>query len=641
MIAENAAHARWVKANLHAADVVAITATAADTLEALGVPHRLAAEFVSMTALASAARDANARTWTLATDLERFGAAHHPDAIDAAEPGVVSGHAYALQHSTLTIAARWWIVARIAVETGASAIHYLDTPVHFWFTGDGYAENPWTMMIRAWAATAGISLTVQVIDEGQSLHQGGPGPLDTRWMSRLMRGSRRALHRLVPRRPYADPDMLSERDRESLRGLTMLAVGGVSFDWSAVAPALEAAGARMVTLPVESVDTRFWNVGFGSMPGVPSPVPDTTETERLGRIFDEWAGRCAPALPLLGADLFPAIAPHVRAVFQCGPALSRHAAAVSRETLDRIRPDVVTFFAMPWLVTHSFALQARRRKIPVICYQHGGTYGTHDLPKQGLLEWSQADAMLTYGRAIVPPQHPWRPVTARVVTVGSARTAVMVRSRRRARSAGSIVRVLWIAEISTLNTIGSDFQVEDTRRYRLQTRALERLGRASGLRVMFRPYPGKEPDGTTAWVRRRQPGVTVDTTRSMSDALAETDLVISDSSSGTAWNEVLAARLPLVLFCDPAQTALVPSFAAVLDAACLWCRSDADLMAAVDRLAVGPQAFLVRERRDPTTFLDQYVLPQDGPGPVARAVAFLASLRRPHAVNPGEGAFRG
>ena len=639
VIVESAAHARWVKANLDAADVVAITATAAEALDALDVPHRIAAEFVSMNALAGAAREANERTWCLARDLERFAAAAQPDLIPEGEPGVVSGNSYFLQHSTLTIAARWWLVARIAAETGASAIRYLDSPVHFWFAGDGYAENPWTMAIRAWAETVGIGLTVEIIDEGELLHRGQPGALDRRWMSRLMRGSRRALRRLMPRKP--DLDRVQKRDRESLRGLTLLAVGGLSFDWSAMAPALRAAGVHVQTLPVESVDHRGWNAAFGRTPGAPSPVPDTVEAERLGRIFDEWAARCVPALPLLGTDLFPAMTSHLRAVFQCGPALSRHAAAVSHQLLDAVRPDVVTFWAMPWLVTDRLAREARQRSIPVVCYQHGGTYGTHDLPKQDLLEWSQADTILTYGPAIAPPAHPWRALTARVVPVGSERIATMARSARRTPARGSIVRLLWIAEISTLNTSGSDFQLEDTRRYRLQTRALERLGSTSGLHVTFRPYPGKEPDGTTAWIRRRQPGIAIDTTRAMGDALAETDLVISDSSSGTAWNEVLAMRLPLVLFCDPAQTALVPSFATVLDAACLWCRSDADLLAAVDRLALDPQGFLARERRDPTTFLDQYVLPQDGPGPVARTVAFLASLRQPHAVNPAEGTFRG
>ena len=188
--------------------------------------------------------------------------------------------------------------------------------------------------------------------------------------------------------------------------------------------------------------------------------------------------------------------------------------------------------------------------------------------------------------------------------------------------------VLWIGEISTRNTSGGDFQIEDTRRYRMQTSALQVLAAQAQLRVTFRPYPGKEPDGTTSWLRRQLPVVKIDTSRPMPDAIRQSHLVITDSSSGTAWNEVLALGSPLVLFCDPDQTPLVPSFEAALDAACIWCRDEDALREQMRRLAADPEAFVTGAARDTRAFLNQYVLPQEAPDPVHRVLAFLAGL--PH-----------
>ena len=634
VIIESAAHARWVAANRPSGRVVAITAVAADTLVALGVPHAAAAEFVSTRPVASVAGDANRGVWSLAKDLERFAAQRHSWIPGDEGPGFLSAHCYFLQYSVLTILTRWWIVTEIIRQTRAASFDYLDTPVHFWFAGDGYVANPWTTAIHEWAASHGVVMrTLTVDDDVSPRHQGESGALDRRLPARLVRASRRIVTRLSGGTPAIE---IGAAERRGLEGMNVLAVGGLAFDWQPVGRALAVISRVSVqTLPTRMIDGRAWNCAFeprttgtgrDAVIAAPSPIPDAAETEALVMVFDEWIAERHPVLPLLELDVLPALRTHLRAQFVSGPALLRHADAIAARALDIARPDVVTFFAMPWLATARLAFQARKRSIPTVCYQHGGTYGTHRLPKQDLLEQSQADCFLTYGPGVQADPHAWRQTTARHVPVGSARISAMTVAQR--PDTASRLDVLWIGEISTRNTSGGDFQTEDTRRYRMQTAALQVLAVQARLRVTFRPYPGKEPDGTTSWLRRQLPAVAIDTSRPMQDAIRRSHVVITDSSSGTAWNEVLALGSPLVLFCDPDQTPLVPSFEAALDAACIWCRDEDALQEQMRRLAADPEAFVTGAARDTRAFLDQYVVPQEAPDPVHRVLAFLAGL--PH-----------
>lgn len=645
VIIESAAHARWVAANKPKGQVVAITAVAADALAGLGLPHATASDFATTRPIAAVAGEANRRTWALARDLECFSSQRHSWIPSDAGPGFLSAHCYFLQHSVLTILTRWWIVAEIIRQTGATSVDYLDTPVHFWFAGDGYTVNPWTTAIEHWAESQNVAMGASLVADGSALeHAGEAGALDRRLPARLARASRRLLARMTGDGAVPPIDAVA---RHALGGLKVLAVGGMVFDWKPVGAALAAIdGVTTHTLQVRMLDGRAWNAAFQPERAsfdAPSPIPDAGEVDALSKVFDEWIADRRPTLPLLEMDVMPALRVHLRAQFVCGPALLRHADAVAARALDAARPDVVTFFAMPWLATARLAFQARKRSIPTVCYQHGGTYGTHLLPKQDLLEQSQADYFLTYGPGVQADPHAWRPATARHVPVGSARIAAMPAAKRPAKSSG--LDVLWIGEISTRNTSGGDFQSEDTRRYRMQTAALQILAAQARLRVTFRPYPGKEPDGTTSWLRRQLPAVAIDTSRPMRDAIGDSDLVITDSSSGTAWNEILALGSPLVLFCDPDQTALVTSFAHALDAACLWCRSEDDLLEQMRRLAAHPEAFVTGAARDARAFLDAYVLPQEAPAPVHRVLAFLSSLTRhgsaPDAFTTGTSTIRG
>ena len=187
---------------------------------------------------------------------------------------------------------------------------------------------------------------------------------------------------------------------------------------------------------------------------------------------------------------------------------------------------------------------------------------------------------------------------------------------------------MWIAEYSTRNMVGGPFQVEDTERYALQKACLARLARSGGVSVTYRPYrAAMEWDGTTRWLQRSG-GVRIDALKPLLELIVQHDVMVTDTSSGTVWGEVLAVGKPLILYVDPEQVRLMPDFTVMLERACRWCRTADELTEAVDELASQPAAALAALRRaDPSAFLRRYVL-GDHPSPAERTLSFLSTVCR-------------
>ena len=208
---------------------------------------------------------------------------------------------------------------------------------------------------------------------------------------------------------------------------------------------------------------------------------------------------------------------------------------------------------------------------------------------------------------------------------------MMTNAQPKQQEDAALLKVLWISEATTGNTTGGTFQVEDTERYTQQRRCLEQLGRATHLRVTFRPYRSQcAVDGTTNWLATSGLPILVDVARPLAELIRAADIVISDNSSGTVWNETLALGKPMILYCDPQQTSLMPHFATDLAYACWWCRSGEDLLLAVGRLADEGATFVAEvARRDARAFLRDYVLNgEDALSCVRRVVTFLNMVCR-------------
>jgi hypothetical protein len=268
---------------------------------------------------------------------------------------------------------------------------------------------------------------------------------------------------------------------------------------------------------------------------------------------------------------------------------------------------------MTYLADKRFAFQCHKKGIPVVCYQHGFGYGVQIMPKDEQIETAHADYFLTYGAGIKPRDKPAFPQRARFVPVGSARIEKMIaadRSRNQSRGNRRRLNVLWLAESSTRNTLVNSI-TEDTLRYRLEVEALTRLGSVRDIQVVYRPYGHvMEWDGVTRWLERASlAGVRMDSRRPTNRLIEQCDVAFVLTSSPTVWAEVIGLGKPMVLYCDPLQTPLVPEFEVDLEETCQWCRSGEQLLESIERFKKHGEGYIAELSRKKTTpFIDRYVL---------------------------------
>src|SRR3990172_2018841 len=626
--------------------LVAITAEALDALDECGLPQEGVSAYADTRQLACVEEQFSRESFSLAHEIESFIAARYEPARFEG-PGFLSGQAYYILFSISTIVTRAFLMRETLQSFAPDRVTVFDDEIDPWFAGDGYRRNPWLDVIEELCQAHGFPFETLRGDASKRI-------LGTHYTRSLWRACRYASRkiagfvrgRLQPRRPHLS-------SLGDLGGWRLLLVEGSAYEWAPTLDALRLArGVECFSLTAGWLDERWWTQYYvpsaGSLLGGPEykfdvglPQADAAEVRHLSDLFNDWLrGRPAsPAVTVLGMNLFPALVPHLRALTVLGPLLARHADAVAVHALDAVKPDAVCFSAMPLLPAKRLAYHCRRRGIPVVCFQHGGAYGTHIVPSHELAELGHADYFLTYGEGIQPPTASTVPIRARCVPVGSARIERMkLRNPLPQRPHNETLNVLWVGELSSRNTFGGSLQVEDTTRYWLQRQCLQILGNALHVRVIYRPFPYM-PDWQAIpyWLKRTKiRSIRTKETQPLDDLIRRSDVVITDTSSGTVWNEVLALNKPLILYCDPGQTRLMPHFAADLERACYWCKSKEALVAAVHQLVTGGNNFVAELRDiDATTFVRNYVL-HDGQC-VSRVLSFLNQVcRNKHSVDNWE-----
>ncbi len=640
---ENEAQVRWVKESLSfepQTKLVAVTAEALQALEACDVPHEAVSKYADMRRLVPLERQFNVDGFALAREIESFIMQRYAGArFDGL--GFLSGQAYYIQFSISAIATRAFLMRETIRACSPDTVTVFGQDVTLWFLGDGYARNPWLDVVETLAKEYGFRLEVL---KGCALPARDPLTKHLMFLRRLYRYARRETTRLLGRLFHTQSSTGTQVD--GIDDLRLLMVGSLGYDWGPVLEALRTAkGVKCYWLDWSPLDERVWTRAFDSSLnclwsgvkhdlGTGSPRVDQAEVQTIGGLFDDWLRQrpTPPELDVLGMDLFPALAPHLRAVASLSPALARHATTVASRALELASPHAVCFFAMPWLAAKRLAYRCQQQGIPLVCYQHGGSYGTHIWIPHEQAELGYADYFLTYGVGIRPPDNPVFPVRARYVPVGSTRIVSMVtKTPLPPLGTNRVVNVLWVAGLSTHNVIGGMFSVEDTERYLLQKRCLGILGNADNLRVTYRPYRHRiQGDGTTRWLNRANLGsVRINASQPLDELIHRADIVITDTTSGTAWNEVIALRKPMILYCDPDQTRMSPHFMPDLERACHWCKSEEMLIAAVRRLADEGTAFVAELRRiDTTAFIRRYVLHRDDGQCVQRVLSFLNGVCR-------------
>jgi hypothetical protein len=617
------------------AEVVAVTAAAADCLEAQGVRHRLLCELADGRDLAGIEPQLCRLAVELASEVEAYVGAHHAGA-SFEGPGFLTGQSYYLQYAIGSVAVRTLLARRAIDALDPRQLVTVDAPGGTdQFLLDGYAEAPWTIPLRELAAGRGIefeSITASPAVDGHASSQR---------TAFLVGAARRAASKLRSRTPKRERRTRTTPS-QGLTGICALVIDS-PYDWSGVLDALRfAPGTRRFDLAEVQVDVRDWMRAYDPLlrepwtrtaallPGVPPPV-DIPERETLRRLFDRWLAErdVVPRLDVDGIDLWPALARHVRSLTAASPAIARHADAVVEAAVDRTEPDVVCTFAMSSLIAARLSHHCRTRGVPVVCYQHGGAYGTHALVQHELIEFDRADIFLTYGDGVKPRTDVFGAPRAHFVTAGSARLEPeRLRRPSRRRRFHNRTEILFVAEVSFANAL-TTFVVEDTERYRLERESLLTLTANRELHVTYRPFPGQRVTGSIAtWLERAGlRAIRVNSSRSLTRLLARSDLVITDTSSPTAWNEALVLGVPLLLYCDPRQTLMAGEFTADLAEACAWCRTPEEFLAALKHLVEDPHTYIEQLRQlDTEPFLRKYVLGPGDRGSVERVLDLLATL---------------
>jgi hypothetical protein len=622
--------------------LIAVTAEAAEALEAQDLPHEPVCAYADTRVLVSADERLNQDCFALAEEIEGFIGQRYTGAkFDG--PGFLSGQGYFLQYSASAIQTRAFLMRETIRACSPEKVVVFAGEIDPWFVGDGYPRNPWLIVAGQLAQEHGFTLEVlECSSDARSVLENFRTSVDR--LSRTI--GRKAWNNIRPFFP--SPSFLDIADERDLNGLRLLMVDTHSYDWAPVLNDLrKVKGVDVFRVHRRFLDARTWTFHFDSSLeglegrghaelGVQLSRPDKDEVREISDLFDVWLRQrpADPGLTALGFNLLPALVPHLKAMATLGPALTRHSDMVAQRALDAIKPHAVCFFSIPWVATKRLAFQCRLRRIPTVCYQHGGAYGTHILTQHEQIELGHADYFLTYGTGIQSRVNPAFPVRARYVPVGSARIAAMTaQPRLSSPRSHRAISVLWIGEISLRNTVGGPFLVEDTQRYLMQKECLQLLGRADKLCVTYRSYPGREQwnaAGTTRWLARTNlPSIRMSAWLPLEKLIRQHDLVITDCSSNTAWNEVLALERPLIVYCDPEQTPLTAAYMTDLEAACFWCKTGEALVVAVRKLALEGETFLADLRKkESSTYLRKYVVHERPDASVTRVVSFLNSVCR-------------
>jgi hypothetical protein len=359
---------------------------------------------------------------------------------------------------------------------------------------------------------------------------------------------------------------------------------------------------------------------------------DRKEIDSVTVLCESWANKYHKnnKIHFRGLDLVDDLIDVVKPIAARSLSLCRYMDYIVSHVLDSIAPDVVCFQGVIHMADKRMASVCRDRGIPTVGIQHGGSVGTHMYHLLDINDWSHCDYYLTYGAGIKVDPDPVFPQRASLVSIGSIDIEQRIKTNNLEKHGDNkCIKVLWISEKSFGNTIGHGNRVEDTKRYILQQQCLTILNNSDSVETTFRPFKGNEETiGTLRWIDGDPLiDVKVDINSTLDELMETSDIIISDNYASTVWNEAIAFGKPLILFCDPQQTLLRPHFAADLERACLWCKTESELVSAVQRLSNTGSEFLSDLRQtDTSSYLENYVLYRNDGDSKQRVLDFLKAL---------------
>jgi hypothetical protein len=585
------------------AEIVVLSAEAMEAAERLGGRFRVAADLGASRTRLTAQTEVFDEWAAALSDLEaRLSAGVPGFQFDA--PGVLSSRAYSIAFAINAVRFRAELMSEAVNAMQPQLVTVVETDIYPTFRNDGYRYNPWTVAFDLWCQSRRIQADLVSVDPA------GPRESSQRRVSLWARATlRRAELALAGMRSAG-----AANDR-TLTGLRLLFSDAVDYDWYPVAKSLRRRGAKISVLRRQDDGSRVEDASYlEKADAATRGLGGLPELTLVQQCYREWALEVAGSGRLVhsGIDSFQALSPYLYALVLSGPSLLARTDAVVHSVLDQWQPHAVFFSAIVCPHQKRLVIACNRRAIPTICYQHGGAYGTHDVPVHDFAEGRMADYFLSYGSGVLPPISRRGLRRAHYVAVGSARIEQQMARKRNVRpNRDRRLRVVFAGDVSFRNTLTAGTEIEDTFRYKLEREVLTELALGPRLQVVYRPFPADlSSQGTPAWLSRaRLDNVSIDASSRTAALLRRSELLITLSTSGTLWNEALALGVPLVAYLDSRFTSVREEYFADLRNACIVCTSAEELRELASSVATEGREFLRRfVVKRPDVFLQRYVL---------------------------------
>ena len=666
VLVETSAQAIWIKGGLELdpqTKLVAVSAEAMQTLEELGLPHTAIADYSDTALITSEYDRLVSDTYGLVQDLESFIMNRSPD-VRLEGPGFLTGQVYYIACIAVpSLATRTVLINDVVQACSPTQVSICSDAMAPWFMDENTRHNPLINVLDDLSLVHGFRLNVLDNKTSSELVSAPKGStnISTRFWSRAYRYAlrrRRIAQALVAECIQSRPKI----DYSMLDGMRLLFVGGINTELKELGDILRNARqtkqyligwsnilstsllSSMHSYGRVASSASMWGVclsstvrdlSSGTNHEIDAAVPSNRDGEArtMLRLFDLWLAtqESQPIIEISGINLFPALEQHLRRLVATGPSLARHTDSVADQVLSISQPDAVCFPGIIHLSDKRLAYKCYKLDIPVLGVQHGGTIGTVKHVGCEYNDLGVADFYLTYGDGIRIAKNPVMPTRAKLIPVGSRSLERRVAGTRLSstRNLSRIIKVLWLSDTSFGNTRTHEFRGEETARYRLQKKCLDILLSGTNLRVTFRPLAGfSHYLGTASWLAGQgYHRVCVDEHTSLDDLLTAADVVISDSASSSVWNESIAFKTPVILYCDPSCTPLRSHFAPDVEEAFHWCKNEDEFVAAMRRLVTEGAEFVVElNKTDTSRFLEKYVLHRDDGRCEHRVISFLNSL---------------
>ena len=628
---------------------IAVTAEAAQYFEELQIPYEPVSKYADTRKIGVSIHDrVLIDSFHLVKEIESFISRYHPEA-RFENSTFFSSLSHYIFYSVNIVLLRAFLMRETIKACLPDIVTVFNSGVDAWFAGSGYGRQPWYDIIDDLSQQYQFRFEVRPLAKFDIAENKGIAiQVHNRFMTICKSILRRSIFIkkiLAKKRLFSNANNLDNIDFiEQLQGLKLLMVQSYGYDWQPVLSALQSVkgtqcffieGTRMEPYNwayyYKPYAYSLWNPTINKFKIEP-PSVNEEEKHLLGELFNRWIETRSepPVLNIMGMNLFPPLVNHLKNMVAAGPALSRYTDALTSQVLDKIKPRIVCFMSMINHADQRLAFECHKRKIPVVCYQHGGGFGVMHCAKDEQTEVAHADYFLTHGKLVQPRDKPAFPIRARYIPVGSTRIESMIKdTQRRIAKKTGLINILWIAETSTRNRLSVPFTLEDTERYLIQKKGLEILAGAKHLRVIFRPVRATLPwEGTTRWLNNtRLSSIKVDVKKPLQDLIHGSDIIISSTASPTTWEEVIGLKKPMILFTKAPMSSYADYFIRDLQKSCLWCRSEQSLYIALRRLVSEGTDFIADlQQLDTTDFIRNYVLYEDDGRCVQRVLSVLKTV---------------